>query len=200
MDLRDLCERSSHESDIQRQRLLNSVTSCKYCGAASSEFVLDDSCSQLTCTMCGSRLGGMGQMDLSITGATASLSECPRGRPALAGLLNEGGGAARAHGACEATAENSPKDEIAVGLNPSALTAGASAECEVECEPSIPEGSDAVSLVQVRGVARMRVPSFSLSHCFHCSGTHWKAAMQNPPALPLRCLAAQSSHRRQFTM
>ena len=45
-------------------------SSCKYCGADSSVFVFDDSSGQLTCTECGSQLGGIGRIDFSVTGET----------------------------------------------------------------------------------------------------------------------------------
>lgn len=73
-------------------------------------------------------------------------------------IQREGGGDVQAHGGCEAA----PKDADAISQEPSPPTAVASAECEAESELSIPEGSDPLSLVQVRDVARVRVSSFSL--------------------------------------
>jgi transcription initiation factor TFIIIB Brf1 subunit/transcription initiation factor TFIIB len=45
-------------------------SSCKYCGANSTGFVFDESSGQLTCTDCGSQLGGTGRIDFGITGET----------------------------------------------------------------------------------------------------------------------------------
>ena len=79
--------------------------------------------------------------------------------------------------------------------------AAASAECEVECLlQSIPEGSDALSLVQVRSVARVHVPSLFIRHCFHCSGMPWMSVMQRAPAAPPWLLEALYNRRRQFTV
>jgi hypothetical protein len=40
---------------------------CKYCGAASSEFLEDDNSGQLICTQCGSQLGGI-HVDSTVAG------------------------------------------------------------------------------------------------------------------------------------
>ncbi len=112
-----------------------------------------------------------------------------------------------AGGCCAAAAAHEPSEGSSVCLERGPPDSAASAECEVEGELSIPEGCDALSLVQVRGIDRVHPvapESFvNLFHHFRCSGMCWIAAMQimqkAPPALA-RFLGALSNHRLQSSV
>ncbi len=82
---------------------------CPYCNAASSEFVLDDSSGQWTCTSCGSQLGGF-RIDFSRTGESCMCANAPVSHLLVRNVTSrqvQRGGASRCHRARECTRRSS---------------------------------------------------------------------------------------------